>query len=360
MEAGTGSRQPATGTIPSKDEFRPESMAMAIEANPMREPGTIEKDVLFGFQDQLFLAGGDHLVFDYVTGKRTVEEASFANFFSNIERRKTLANTMSARFLHVIVPDKQSVLKELCPIPVEYCLGQLYLEKFPEGTQPIRYPLDLLRGSAVDAYLKTDTHLTDWGSVLVAYDIAGYFTGEMQSVERLTLVSSLTKEEHCIGDLGGRFDPPLGEIRRNLDLPPIRGGGFQNKLTGGNDGMADVIVNFDAKYQKRVLLFGDSFGRQVSAILCRFFQEVVFVRTPFVHEEILFTIQPDYVVSENVERYLDYSFPDENHTSFFMLPYLGGGAYAPDRDFCEAFGAVLSYPRHPYREFIARLRSAAG
>ena len=61
--------------------------------------------------------------------------------------------------------------------------------------------------------------------------------------------------------------------------------------------------------------------------------------------------KPDYVVTENVERYLDNCVLDESRPNFFMYPYLHGDQYSPSAEFSEALSAVLSVGRPPYAEF---------
>src|SRR5262249_32802344 len=131
-----------------------------------------------------------------------------------------------------------------------------------------------------------------------------------------------------------------------------------NNVSGGNNGIIDIIFRNEPYYQKRLLVFGDSFGRGLAAVLSHFFSETIFLRTPFFHREIFEQIGPDYVITQNVERYLSFCQADDMRPSFFMYPYLGKGVYAPTREFCEAFSAVLSYPRRPYLEFADSMKRA--
>ena len=80
-----------------------------------------------------------------------------------------------------------------------------------------------------------------------------------------------------------------------------------------------------------------------------------FYRTGHFHEELAALIQPDVLITENVERYLDTPLADEARPHFLLYPILQGQSYAPAKEFAEAFSAVLSYPRSPYWDFLKTL-----
>ena len=67
-------------------------------------------------------------------------------------------------------------------------------------------------------------------------------------------------------------------------------------------------------------------------------------------------IGPDFILTENVERYLSFTKNDEEMPAFLLYPYLTQEqiAYSPGRDFAEALSAILSFPRKPYQVFADR------
>jgi hypothetical protein len=155
------------------------------------------------------------------------------------------------------------------------------------------------------------------------------------------------------GDLGSKLGAPVGNKEKFVAIDwPLRS--FHNDLQG-NDGIVDIYFSKNGLYSLRVLCFGDSFGRSFCRLASYFFSEITFLRTRYLHEEIVDQIQPDIVLSENVERYLDFCTSDEERPSFFMLPHLIGKSYNPNASFAEAFSAVLSYPRLPYKRFTEKL-----
>ena len=206
--------------------------------------------------------------------------------------------------------------------------------------------------------MRTDTHNTEYGNVLTAAAIVERLLQQDQSENIRKLLSGEWVDIDRVGDLGGRFEPPIGEVRKVL-LKKWRHHWRHNDLSGGNNGVVDIFFCPESVYPERALIFGDSFGRDLATILFFFFREVVFLRTPYFHR-LFDQVKPDILITQNVERYLDFCNSDEMRPSFFMYPFLTQADYAPDKSFAEAFSAVLSYGRSPHEQFLIRngLRAA--
>jgi hypothetical protein len=319
-----------------------------------RELGVIENDVLIGRNGELYLARGGHHIFDIVTGDRKVAPEILAAFQENIGQRRNYAKENNVRYKHVIFPDKQSVTYKNYIISNPICLGTVYLEKSPDIAQDIFYPLEILRGEDQSSYLKTDTHMTDWGMILVVCKLVEMLTGETQQIRREYLLQTLKAKRVHTGDLGSKLRPPESneEVFSTLGWKQIW---LHNKINGGNNGLVDLYFSPDASYDQRILWFGDSFGREAVKFLSLFFREIIFLRTPFFHKELFDAVRPDILITENVERYLASCQYDEIRPSFFMYPYMSGVAYEPNIEFANAFSAVLSFPRAPYAALVKKI-----
>ena len=322
----------------------------------MREPGTIANGVLFGSGGYLYLAEGDHAVLDYVLGRKQVSESSKANFHKNIIFRESCLRARNIPYLHCISPDKHSVVTESFPFIAKCVLGDVYRNRDPEAARHILYPRELLQLLGEPAFLKTDTHTTDAATIVVASAIVERLTGKSQDEMCRKLRGELHMKRDWTGDLGGRFSPPLSEDRVMSELPQEILW-FHNELSGGNNGITDIYFNPVALYKKRILVFGDSFGREYVRFLSRFFEESIFLRTAFFHEELLDSLTPDYVVTQNVERYLNSCRSDYERPSYFMYPHFSGTAYAPSSEFAEVFSAALSGGRISLQQTAARVAS---
>ena len=317
-----------------------------------RKPGTVERGVLFGHDDVLFLADGGHRVLDHLLGMERVAEQSFVNFEANITGRRDAATRVGAGYLHVVFPDKESVMEAECPVRDPVHFGDTYLERCPHLAPHVFYPRKFLQEAGPAMYMKTDTHASDVGNLLATAAIVERLTGEAQTAAISRLMAGHWDESVMTGDLGGRFEPPFSEPNRLVRRVWIQKW-LHNELQGGNNGIVDILFNNQAIYGKRVLVYGDSFARLFCSVMSYFFKEILFLRTPYFHPDICDQFEPDYVITENVERYLSYCFPDTGRPSFFAYPHLENTGYAPSRDFAAAFSAVLCHGRPPYRDYLA-------
>ena len=322
----------------------------------MKQVGSIENGVLIGREGQLFLVGGAHSVLDFASGKALVPDASYAVFEANVAQRAIWAAARRASYLHVIFPDKQSVLLDDYPLPRPVRLGEMYLRRAASVAERVLYPRDMLRQHQGACFLKTDTHLSDRGIILATIAVVERITGTDCGVHATNLLANLTSKRNLCGDLGSKLMPQVFAEESFL-VCPSQAHEFSNRLSG-NNGLADIWISPGALLDKRLLIFGDSFARNMAKVLSFFFKDILFTRTPFFHVDIVDQMQPDYIISENVERYLANVKPDRDRPCFHMYPYLGpaGASYSPGRDFAEAFSAMLSYPRGPYRDFIAKFQ----
>jgi hypothetical protein len=221
----------------------------------------------------------------------------------------------------------------------------------PEVSGLVFYPLELLRSEDTKMFLHTDTHMTDQGNIIATSKLVEILTGDDQSSHRDRLLANLLVEAEFSGDLGSRFTPAVGHIEKNMRIFwPYRV--FTNGLTGGNNGTVDIMFSPEAVYRKRVLLCGDSFLRSSIRFLSYFFSEILFLRTPYFYDDIFHAMQPDLVVTSNVERYLYSCLADTDRVSFHMIPYMSSLNYAPGREFAAAYSAITAYPRSPYWKFV--------
>ena len=327
---------------------------MSGEEYLAQPPLLIENDVIIGSDGHLFLAQGGHGVLDIAMRRKAVSKASLSYFVANLARRAAIAQASGVKFLHVIYPDKQSVLADYYVTSDPLRLGQDFIERHSDKTANVLYPLETLRREPERSYMKCDTHLSDFGSIAVVTKIVEALTGDDHETTRQLLNAKLSVSRDHSGDLGSKLNPQRSH--GEMFVPtfwPTRW--FHNDMAGGNNGLTDLRFSFRPLYDRRLLFFGDSFGREACKLLSFFFKEIVFARTPYFHDEIFHAIQPDYVISENVERYLDSCSLDENRPWYTLFPMLNSKEYAPSKKFTQAFSAILSYPHAPYSNFLATL-----
>ena len=248
-------------------------------------------------------------------------------------------------------------MRERFPFPDPVCLGLVYGEHCTRAACHILNLTLSLRDHATTCFKSLDTHLNDHGMALAASSIVAALTGEGRAGVLETLQARPTKLRDMPGDLGGKLTPPRAGPERGIEADwPLRF--FSNGVGFGNDGLADIYISPRSLLPARLLWFGDSFGRGCVRLLSLFFREILFLRTRFFHAEMLGQYRPDYVVTQNAERYLDVVTPDENAPPFLLYPALKGIDQAPTPAFARALAALLSYPRAPYQDFMADVAPA--
>jgi len=317
----------------------------------------VQNDVLIGREGELYLASGGHRVLEYVLGRRPIDPSIVEIFRRNIAGRATLMAAKGIVYRHIIFPDKQSVVMQRFVTAEPIRLGASYLDG-SHIAEDVIYPVHILQSSSDRVYQRTDTHLTDRGSIEVASEIAEVLMGQDVSGKRADLLQDLTIKRFRQGDLGSKLSPPVEaeETFARIHWPLVM---LENDTAGGNNGGISIFFSPNSMTPQRVLWFGDSFGRASARFLSAFFREILFLRTPFLHPEMVDQMQPDFVISSNVERYLASCVADELRPSFHMYPFVGRGTAIASAQFARAFTGITAYPRPPYREFLQMVTNMA-
>ena len=303
---------------------------------------TLKDDVLLTKSGFAYLIGGNHSVLKYITGESEPTEQSLENFKFNISRRAYISKIAKCKFLHVIFPDKQSVIDDEFPIPIKSRLGDRYLEHIrQDGLQGlVVYPADFLKQTlGYRAYEKLDTHLSDLGSLVVLariLDLIGY----PAPVALKEIQACINLNKVVTGDLGNKFSPPLKQNTAKLN-PDWNHCKFSSNGSS-NNGQIDIYFSPDSSTDKRVLIFGDSFFRLMLPHLSKIFRQVVFLRTPYYHAEMVELIRPDIVLTGNAERYLADVASDNNAPAFQTYSYTHNMASRPSSLFLNAFRSVTA------------------
>lgn len=306
------------------------------------ESYTIHNDVLLTDSGVAFLIGGNHSVLNYITEKTKPSSNSFNNFAKNISRRAHIAHLCKAKYLHVIFPDKQSILRSEFPINNTIRLGDKYLQHM--GVNPlinfVLYPsATLQRNHKNEVYQKLDTHLTDHGSLLVLRDILQKLDEPAgEALDELEKLITLKKKNN--GDLGAKFTPNL--FQESIHLKSNWNYQYFSSNGSFNNGQIDIYLSPDAAISKKILIFGDSFYRLMLKQFSKIFKEVIFLRTPYLHNEMIELIIPDIILTGNSERYLAEVASDLDAPAFQLYAYTHNAVSKPSFIFINSFGAVTS------------------
>jgi hypothetical protein len=315
----------------------------------------LHPDVAEADDGNLFLTRGRHDVFAHATGQAPIRDEVLENFRLNTASRRQSCQRLGAEYRHVILPDKQTVLRDRLPDMGIQGLGVAFAERADDPA--VLYLADPLRqlSAEQEVFLLLDTHMTDLGSALASAMIVDSLWPGLGTSHLDTLARCVRRPVEYSGDLGSKIDPPRTAMQHKLVLEwPVRR--FSNNFLAGNDGIMDVHVSQRAVTENRLLLFGDSFGRHCLAALSLFFREILFIRTRFFHPEIVAQAEPDVVLTQNVERYLISTPNDVLRPNVLLYPELAGRPHDPPVEFALALDAFLAHGFDPGR--MARVLEA--
>ena len=299
-----------------------------------------QKDqVLIGKDNYLFLTGGNHKVLKFFTGEIAPHKQSRLNFWENIDNRKRYCREKGIEYRHFIFPDKLSALKHKTDLDILPLFNNCYVNDENNSAEQVHY-FKFSNNDAERFFPKTDTHLNVYGTLKLLEqiiendeDIRRYYS---------YVQSNLKLESNFIGDLGIKLNPKRSETRVVLKTSgEIKH--YHNGVTSGNIGIIDILINENALYNKKLLIFGDSFFRAMLKHLAYFYKEVVFCRTPFLHPEVVTAFSPDIIFTGNAERYLSNVKSDKELEDFFKIPLTKGLSLSPTPDFHTVFHNIFGF-----------------
>ncbi|MEQ8291987.1 MAG: hypothetical protein RIA08_07265 [Roseovarius sp.] len=274
--------------------------------------------VHIGRDGYLFLKGGQKGVFSYFTGAKSPRRSSTNVFRTSVEARARFCERTGRRFRMVIFPEKCIALREKIDLPDEFV--SLYERSYQpvmagsEAEKSILYPVEALRAEP-RAISRTDTHYAAPGVLgMTEALLADMFPDEIERGMSM-LRALLTETPAFFGDLGRKFSDPVGESQLVMKGQAVPITMASNGLKG-NDGLMFLVSSPQALSDKTVLVFGDSFFRQLLQTLPVFYQHVVFCRSRYFHYEMVKAVKPDDIFCGLAERYLSHCRADTKRPHF--------------------------------------------
>ncbi|CAL4869175.1 hypothetical protein MMA231_03466 (plasmid) [Asticcacaulis sp. MM231] len=280
--------------------------------------GEIVNEVLIGKDGELYLASGNHLPLSYVTGERTISEHAIEAFLENIKARHLFASTLGSRYIHMVAPDKHTVMRKSFPFEAYETPGDIVFARDKTFIFPKAELIAL--NEYKRSYQKYDSHWTIHGA-LRAFEIMlqrfGFSRDEINAGLNDLGPAIVTKSMHAEGDLGRKLKNPPSEKLEALKVSfpaTLYSNGF-----AGNNGKLIGIVSQNPRARGRFLGFGNSFLLLFPNIFTYFFEQTILCRTPFLHREVASAIKPDFILTEAVERYLPRTQSDSEAPSFIDM-----------------------------------------
>ncbi|WP_445359472.1 hypothetical protein [Microbulbifer sp. ANSA005] len=247
--------------------------------------------------------------FAYLLGERTLSDKTINNFNLNIDRNRDYCYKRNIPYRHVIFPAKAIAYQDIF-LQEGLKITPIYGKKHTRKS--VYYPGNIVE--PID-YFKNDSHCSFLGQYKIMQEV---LHGLGIDLHKFTYK---TKIEQNRGDLGKmRGDAPIDllsfdcftEIKPELDRFNL------SKALQGNTGGIFLTINQTAPIKKRILLFGDSYFQSCLKWLSHIFEEIIYLRSPYILPDVASSLSPDLILTGNAERYLVNTPNAENDVPFFI------------------------------------------
>lgn len=294
------------------NDFGYYSSRARIDSNRVGEVSTDRSSVV-GHNDWLFIYDGSN---NYRLGYRDEASKPMGEQWARlIEKRQNYCDERGISFIQVVVPNKASVINKFFPEKLE-CAETVILKALLEAKPIANFlcPLDSMRNCTLNLFIfrRNDSHLTLSGNVFLAESILDLYGCEAS----YTNVDPIqTNEIVHIGDLGCKFDNQIEEI---FIAPSFNSGQLNlnkiekifEKIDQGLNGTIQSFFNKNALIKKTMLVFGNSFFEKVpswgvSPIFASLFERYIFCWSASLLSNLIDEYQPDIVICQTCERFLN-------------------------------------------------------
>jgi hypothetical protein len=263
--------------------------------------------VLEGADGFLFLANDSNRLFDQHTGVTRLPSRWMGELAKAQGYRNQALKEIGGRYLHVIVPNKETTLTAMLPKEMQYGVSGMppvprYLQRFPEVREFTAFEPEVLRNlGARTAYRPDDTHWTPVGALqYLAYILST--RPEYQSAVQHLLAPMNIEMIRRKGDLGSKLPGTPISIYPILK-PKVNAAELLHNNGLMNRARVRVYKNPQAPDQRRILITHDSFGETYYDLLPAIFGTVAFIHTPDFDPALVKELAPDLYLNMQVERF---------------------------------------------------------
>ena len=319
----------------------------------------IKNNVLIGKDGWLFLYQGGQKQFDYLRGIEKVNNVSINNFISNITSRQKYFNDKDIKYKHVVFPSKP-IVKNL-NLPEDYNeIISLFLNYYSNKliNESVIYPLENLKEMEIShaTFQKFNTHNTNYGYLEIVNTILKSLFMKPINENNFSVFKKYVGGDLC--NMLGSKDVNEEEF---IDLNIAEKYIISNKsFLPGNTNEVTILHNEKALTKKRLIIFGDSFFKGTLKFFQLCFYDILYVRSTFIHKDIIENFLPDIVLTGNAERYLSYVVSDTRANNFLFDLY-GKTTYKPNNEYIDALRACMSFKNynHIYQTWISIINNNA-
>jgi len=266
---------------------------------------SVFNDVLLGLDGWMFYTGEGNM--DDYQRTRTFTPQQVQAMRANLEGIQADLAQRGIRFLVVIAPNKESIYPEYVSASVQRLNGDSRLDVWLAGMQgsPVQV-LDLrpamLKGKTqTQVYYRTDTHWNTYGAYLAYLEMLKPLQEGFPQMQPLALEGFDQVEQQVSGDLARMlFTRPLIKETSPELLPKQR---WQAQSVSLDDNT--MVTEIPGSDLPRAVVFRDSFFNSLTQYVSENFSRVLYRSDSRVDFDLIAREQPDVVILEVAERYLD-------------------------------------------------------
>lgn len=266
----------------------------------------INGDLAEGGEGVLFLRGGSNRVADQLAGRFPLAQDFEKRWRALFEARAALCERIGAQHLHFIAPAKECALAHLLPsdMPVTDQRPVTDVLKAARGVVQTLYPLDAFKGLGMTGYGRQDSHWRAEGAILayrLIMEALGLHPLEPHQIESIP---------SAMNDLGVKIGmEPVIEPQYAVPAFPRHREVLNNHVKPlGNL----IVTEIDDPSLPTAVIFRDSFLTTSYRLFAQHFRRVVYVWQPNLDLGIIQRERPDFIVTEQAERFL-VVVPDDAH-----------------------------------------------
>lgn len=259
--------------------------------------------VLQGKDSWLFLKNDSNNVIQQISGNYNLSDDFFYRWKNILTLRKAYFDARNIKYHYLCIPNKECVKKDFLPddILVSNNRPFLLLENTFNSVlgNQWSYPLQELASGAYHSFPKGDTHWNQYGAyisykkMMTTMDVSHTINDD--NIEFLTT--------QRVGDLVSKLESGAKEefMICKFNVPSSIEIEYDNGVS--NTGRLIIINNPLALNNATLVFFRDSFGSALIHFLARTFSRVIAVWQPNIDWGILEKETPQYVISQQVERF---------------------------------------------------------
>lgn len=294
----------------------------------------MDRKVLIGKEDFLFLHNDTNRVIDQITGKLPLTYDLISEWAKELAIRTNHSKLNNYQYYAILCPNKHCVYSEFLPDGIELSdkrIAPNLTRIFPET---VIYPLPFFLNNKTSLiYHKTDTHWNALGCAIFCNYLAPMIGSSKIEYEIV--------EETIIGDLGRKLSPQRSSTTNNILYERKARKIFDNNLVISG---RVVIYETNKSFLPTAVIFGDSFFGNYLQVIAEFFSKMYFFWAPVYDKEIIDRIRPDVVLNESVERFVNRpyinSFINYSHLKIYRKDFTGRHQILTFNGASESFSGI--------------------